>query len=71
MKTFFLVWNLNRSAPTVQHDTLAEAEREAARLARSSPQQSFYVVQAISHLLKTDVQLTRLVDDGSESECPF
>ncbi len=48
METFWTVWNPARSIPQVRHDTPELAKREAERLARVQPNESFYVMQAIT-----------------------
>lgn len=68
--TFWLVWNLSRRAPTVTHESLASARREADRLAESTPGERFYVVKALgfSERMKP-VAWTDLND--RDSEIPF
>jgi hypothetical protein len=58
--TFFLVWNPKRSAPTYQHASYESALRESERLARMSPGQDFFILQAVSRTKKQDVETIRL-----------
>lgn len=55
MEAFWTVWNPARSAPTVRHDSREEALREAERLASIQPNDSFYVMQAITVSRKVTV----------------
>lgn len=45
---FWMVWNPNRYAPTVKHETARLARIEAERLARHNPCERFYVLEAIA-----------------------
>jgi hypothetical protein len=55
MRTFWLVWKDNGGIPTVPHDSLDSAKREAERLARMHPGSKFYVLQTVGACSKTDV----------------
>lgn len=48
MAPFWTVWNPARSAPQVRHNSEGEARAEAERLARQQPNDSFYVMQALT-----------------------
>ena len=58
---FFVVWNPDARAPTMKHPTYNAAEKEARRLARSNPEQSFFVLAAIAEAKKIEVGLTKFV----------
>ncbi len=63
---FWLVWNPARNAPTQRHFNRRKAQQEAERLARLSPGDQFYVLEAVSLTQKVDVStidLTEEVDD--------
>ncbi len=60
-RQFFMVYGMNQGAPTVRHESLAEATREAERLARANPGIDFYVLAAISRSRKVDVETEVLV----------
>lgn len=44
---FWMVWNVNGRAPTHAHSSLEFAEKEATRLARAVPGETFVVLQAL------------------------
>lgn len=48
LKPFYLVWNPARSGPARQHPTFEEAFKEAERLGKSQPQDSFVILKSIS-----------------------
>ena len=58
---FWCVWNFCGHAPTVQHQSEAEAITEAGRLARLNPAQKFYVLRAIERIEVQAVTRTRLM----------
>lgn len=62
-ETFFLVWNPQRNAPTYKHGTLELATLEAKRLAAKTPNEKFFVLQAITCSEKNDVITRPLVLD--------
>lgn len=45
---FWMVWNPEGRQPQYKHFTRTEADMEAQRLARVNPEQSFYVLKAVS-----------------------
>lgn len=47
-KSFFMVWNPQAGAPRYQHDNVNSARAEAERLAQQNPNQTFFVLQALS-----------------------
>jgi hypothetical protein len=57
---FYLIWNPKRSAPTYMHSSYESALRESERLARMSPGQDFFILQAVSRTKKQDVETIRL-----------
>lgn len=44
---FYVVWNPAHGLPRCQHSTLAEARREAERLARLNPDHEFHVLASV------------------------
>jgi len=62
-KQFFMVYGMNQGAPTVRHDTMQQAKREAERLARACPGIEFYVLAAISRSRRVDVE-TDIIAEG-------
>lgn len=48
MEHFWFVWNETGSVPTFKHPTPESARREAEKLARMTPGQSFHVLQVIA-----------------------
>jgi len=69
---FWMVWNPRGHAPTCRHSTEELAEREAERLARKSPGQSFVVLKAL-YAVKTSVPLPPIERVGLDKldEIPF
>jgi len=62
-ETFFMVYGDNQGAPTVKHESLENAEREARRLADRVPGVRFFVLQAIGFAKRVEpVEYTRLHD---------
>lgn len=51
---FWLVWNERGRTPTVKHDTVDSAEREAARLAREFGGK-FYVLRMVGRVTRNDI----------------
>lgn len=73
-QTFFMVWNPSRSAPTHKHLFYDLACKEAERLSRNAPGETFFVLQALTSIRKVDVERNTL--KGAESivhdiELPF
>ncbi len=66
-------WMVAGSGPTTfRHPTEASAVIEACRLARKYPGKAFYVMQAVSGHIKTDVQRIELVAHvPSDEDLPF
>lgn len=63
---FWLVWNVNGAAPTYRHATGDSAVKEAERLARLNPGETFAVLQSVcarsvNNMQKTDLRPT--IDD--------
>lgn len=44
---FYLVWNPERSVPSFKHLSSHDAIAEAKRLARTNPDQTFYVMETV------------------------
>ncbi|MDX9896338.1 MAG: hypothetical protein RBS34_12870 [Desulfofustis sp.] len=65
--TFWLVWNPNGRQPLVRHPTEEVARREAERLARKHPGDTFYVLQAMDVCWLQDVAWL----SGYQWEPPF
>jgi hypothetical protein len=64
---FWIVWNPKFSTPpSVQHQTIEDARREATRLAQLNPDHLFFVLEAISYCEMKTVQWVDL-----EVELPF
>ena len=57
-----------KQPPSVRHDTLESAQREAARLAKVALGDEFFVLKCVGVARKIDVEW---VDAVSESEIPF
>lgn len=62
-KPFWLVWNPYRSSPQVKYRTLADAAREAERLARANQGETFVVLESVTALTWNNVQRTDLRPD--------
>lgn len=60
---FWLVWREDGEAPTKQHESEAKAAAEAARLARKSPGQNFYVLVPSSRIRVIDVETENFITD--------
>jgi len=46
-KTFYLIWNPNKKAPTKKHSNIREARAEAKRLAELNKGQEFIILKAV------------------------
>lgn len=57
---FWLVWNPARDKPQHRHSTLDGANREAERLARANPGETFIVLESVSALVVDNIQRTDL-----------
>ena len=69
--TFWMVWNVHRSAPKIKHPTKAAALAEATRLLRQEPGGEFYILQAVTKVEMPKVQYTDLTEDAEdECDCP-
>lgn len=53
---FWLVWREGGGVPTYKHVTLSNAMREAERLAKSLPGDTFYVMELKCSVIKQEVQ---------------
>ena len=62
MGTFWLVWNENGRIPVVKHPEEAVARKEAERIARLQPGDTFHVMQCICSCRKIDVEWTEHVE---------
>lgn len=63
---FWMVWNEAREVPRVKHPSYESAVREAERLARTNPGETFHVLIATDAFIKQDIKRTRL-----EAPMPF
>jgi hypothetical protein len=69
---FYLVWNPEGHSPTFKHNTQQDAEREAQRLARICPEQTFFVLEPVSAARKRDVDIERFDRQHElDDEIPF
>lgn len=59
---FWLVWNEGGHAPRVKHPDQETAEREAERLAKVNPGQSFVVLAVVSRFTDRRVHVERFHD---------
>lgn len=62
---------LGSGTPVVRHPTLEQARKEAERLARQDSGQSFYVLEAVGHCVKSDVRWDQPDDDLGDGFPPF
>ena len=62
-KSFFMVWNPAAGAPRYQHATVEQARAEAERLAQQNPNQTFYVLQALSKSMALKVNTEILAEE--------
>lgn len=58
--TFWMVYGLQQRAPVFRHKTEADAVEEATRLARCNPGVEFFVLESTHHVVKRDVDVTRI-----------
>lgn len=78
-RTFWMVYGAGLRAPTVRHKAPETAIAEASRLARIAPDVEFFVLQAIAHVVKRDVEITPMAGDpdfadirgGHPDDMPF
>ena len=71
MTTPHRFWMVKGAGPTnYRHDTRAEAEAEAERLARCSPGECFYVLEAVTAHIRRDVERIKLGPDR-DADLPF
>ena len=68
MREFWMVWRNNGASPTYQHGSKVSAIKEAERLAREFPNDTFVVLQAISRCKHNDVTWDHV---NSDDEIPF
>lgn len=57
---FWVVWNPNGHSPTHKHDAIEKASREAERLARTNPGQTFVVLESVSAMVVDNLHRTNL-----------
>lgn len=67
-KPFWLVWNPQGYNPQHKHNSEDGATREAERLARANPGQTFIVMESVGALVVDNIQRTDL---RPGSELPF
>ena len=66
---FYLVWSpQGPTPPRVTHESYGPAACAANDMARQHPGQDFYVLKALTHIVKTEVSVTRLKVDGSDPD---
>ncbi|GAP67363.1 hypothetical protein MBSD_n2684 [Mizugakiibacter sediminis] len=65
---FWLVWNPQGYNPQRKHNTKEGATREAERLARANPGQTFIVMESVCALVVDNIQRTDL---RPGNELPF
>lgn len=65
---FWLVWNPQGYNPQHKHSTEDDAVREAERLARTNPGQTFIVLESVGALVVDNIQR---IDLRPGSELPF
>jgi hypothetical protein len=53
---FWVVWAEDGGVPTVMHDTVQSAEKEAERLARNNKGKAFHVLQSHGACVVDDLQ---------------
>jgi hypothetical protein len=66
---FWFVWNEQRSLPRHKHPSLGDANREAERLARQHPGETFTVLRAVGTCTKNDVIWTS--EEAHFDDLPF
>jgi hypothetical protein len=59
---FFMVYGEGQQAPTMKHENLAAAQREAERLSRNHAGIRFFVMMPVSVSQRVDVQTRSLVN---------
>lgn len=57
---FWMVYGLHQRLPVYRHKTEASAVAEAKRLARHHPEIEFFVLESTHHVVKRDVDVTKL-----------
>lgn len=60
---FWMVWREGGTAPTFKHNDMNAAAKEAERLARLNPGETFHVMECIASCAKTDVNWSWGRDD--------
>ena len=69
---FWCVWSPQGRSPTYRHDSELSALMEAKRLAKLNPEQSFYVLEAVSHVIVDPVTVTRITHRHQDDfQVPF
>ena len=69
---FWMVLGVGCGAPTVRHRDRGDAEREAKRLARHSPGTCFIVLEAVSAVMKRDLDTVTLRSANPfDGDAPF
>lgn len=66
---FWMVWRENSPTTRFQHMTKQDAEREAERLAKSHPGETFFVLKSVSGIVADAPKVTRL--KLIQDEIPF
>lgn len=69
-RKFWMVWRLNWSPPCAKHSTEESAIREAERLARNNPGETFVVLEAMKARCVENMQRFDLAVDADDG-VPF
>lgn len=62
---FWMVYGIDCGAPTARHGSKEIAETEAKRLARNNPGTTFVVLEAVTAIIKRDLDVITLRERGS------
>lgn len=72
---FWMVYGVGQREPTMRHAHIADAAREAKRLARLYPDIAFVVLEAVSMMVKRDVDMITFKDHNdarqTDDNIPF
>lgn len=68
---FWMIYGIGRGAPTHMHGSRNEAEREAKRLARASPDTCFVILESVAAVIKRDVDVITIRGRDEGDGIPF